>query len=469
MRRIITISLCFIALSTAGQVTFEQTYGGVDGDLGSSVEQTSDGGYALFGVTWNTGGASADMYLVKTDAYGVEQWSHTYGTVNQDMGYNARETSDGGFILCGMVGSFGTDTLTLVRTNANGDPLWTRQYPGSLGRDIGFSVQETSDGGFAVCGFTENTGVAEDVYVVRTEANGDTLWTRTVDLGGSEVGWTLRQTDDDGFIVLANSYTFADPDGDMYLIRFDASGDTLWTRTIVSPGVDEAHGLAITADGGFIIAGGNGNPSRDILLVRTDEFGMEQWRRTHATLGDEMVMDVQMMDDGGFICGGRKEDLLTSDTRMHLFRTDPDGYIQWERTFQQGIFSAANSLDRTSDGGFVLLGYTVDTLAGTAYVDMYLVKTDGAGYSSVIPITSASEHVLVFPNPTVERVELDAGTGHLTSATLYDAAGHRVLNRTFIGVSMAELKVDHLSNGAYVLVVGSGKGTISTHALHIVH
>ncbi|MBL7938359.1 MAG: T9SS type A sorting domain-containing protein [Flavobacteriales bacterium] len=469
MRLIIAALFCHIAFGVAGQITFERTYGGIGGDIGFSVEQTTDNGYALFGVTWNGTAGSTDMYLVKTDEYGTEQWSNTYGSVNQDMGYTARQTNDGGFILCGMVGSFGSDSLTLVRTDANGDPLWARQYPGSLGRDIGYSVQETSDGGFAVCGFTENVGTAEDVYLVRTDANGDTLWTRTVDLGNSEVGWSLRQTDDDGFIVLANRFTFADPEGDIYLIRFDASGDTLWTRTIIAPGVDESHGLAITANGGFILVGGNGYPSRDILLVRTDEFGMEQWRRTYATTGDEMAIDVQEMEDGGFICAGRKENLLTSEIQMHLLRTDPDGDILWERTFQQGIFSEANSLDRTSDGGFVMLGYTVDTLDGAAYTDMYLVKTDGSGYASVSTPTGETNPVFVFPNPTAELVQLDAGTVHLTSVTLFDATGRPVLNRTFTGVSMAELTVGHLSDGAYMLVVSSGERTISTHALQIVH
>lgn len=461
------IALC-AASSAVGQITFEQTYGGVDGDIGFSVEQTSDGGYALFGSTWNGTAGSADMYLIKTDAAGMEQWSHNYGSVDMDMGYCARQTSNGGYILCGMFGTFGTDTLTLVRTDANGTALWIERYPGSLGRDIGYSVEETSDGGFLVCGFTEGTGVEEDVYVLRTTGNGALLWATSVDLGASEVGWCLRRTDDDGCIVVANSFDYGDPNGEIHLLRFDPNGDTLWTSTILTPGADESRGLAITLDGGFIVAGGNGSPYRDILLVRTDEFGIEQWRRTYATAGDEAARDVQQMDDGGFIVGGRKEDLLTNDIQMHLMRTDADGYMEWERTFQQGIFSDANSLDRTSDGGFVLFGHTTDTLGGVPHTDMYLVKTDGAGYSTVASIADPGGPILVYPNPAADRILLDAGKTRLTSAVLFDAAGKQVLRETFSATTTAELSLGHLYCGAYVLNATAENGRSTSQALLIV-
>ncbi len=461
---ITTLSATHMALA---QITFEQTYGGVAGDFGFSVEQTSDGGYALFGSTWNGTAGSADMYLIKTDAAGVEQWSNNYGAVDMDMGYNARQTSDGGYILCGMFGTFGTDTLTLVRTDASGTALWIERYPGSLGRDIGYSVEETSDGGFLVCGFTEGTGTEEDVYVLRTTGNGTLLWATAVDFGASEVGWCLRRTDDDGCIVVANSFDAGDPNGEINLLRFDPNGDTLWTRTILTPGADESHGLAITSDDGLIIAGGIGYPDRDILLVRTDELGNEQWRRTHATLGDEAARDVQQMDDGGFIVGGRKEDLLTNDIQMHLMRTDADGYMEWERTFQQGIFSEANSLDRTSDGGFVLFGHTTDTLGGFAYTDMYLVKTDGAGYSTVASIADPGGPILVYPNPAADRIRLDAGKAHLTSAVLFDPTGKPVLSETFSATTTAELSLGHLCCGAYVLTATAENGRSTSQALLI--
>lgn len=451
------------------QTPFEHTYGGPETDIGFSVQQTADGGFALFGITWNTNGMSADMYLLKTDEAGVEQWSQTYGTVNLDLGYCARQTSDGGFILCGMVAGFENDSLTLVRTDAQGAILWMNRYPGTLGRDIGYAVEQTSSGGFVVCGFTQGTGIEEDVYLVRTDADGAIIWSRSVDLGGSEVGWSLRQTADDGIIVLANSFTFADTDGDIHLLRFDQNGDTLWTRTITNPGPDETHGLAITNDGGFIIAGGNGYPSRDIFLVRTDANGQEQWRRTYASAGDNMALDIQVMDDGGFIACGRKENLLTDNIEMHLFRTDGDGNLEWERTFPRGIFSEAWSLDRTIDGGFAVFGSTVDILDGISNTDMYLVKTDGAGYSAVGSLTNNLSQLSVFPNPATDRIRLDAGKGQLTSVTLLDISGAEVIRETYNAVSVADLGVRQYSNGTYLLVATLMDGGVCSQPIVISH
>ncbi|MBK6777192.1 MAG: hypothetical protein IPG74_15610 [Flavobacteriales bacterium] len=311
-------------------------------------------------------------------------------------------------------------------------------------------MEETSDGGFLVCGFTEGTGTEEDVYVLRTTGNGTLLWATAVDFGASEVGWCLRRTDDDGCIVVANSFDAGDPNGEINLLRFDPNGDTLWTRTILTPGADESHGLAITSDDGLIIAGGIGYPDRDILLVRTDELGNEQWRRTHATLGDEAARDVQQMDDGGFIVGGRKEDLLTNDIQMHLMRTDADGYMEWERTFQQGIFSEANSLDRTSDGGFVLFGH--DRHTGRVRIHGHVLSEDGWGrilHRCVHRRSRRSD--LVYPNPAADRIRLDAGKAHLTSAVLFDPTGKPVLSETFSATTTAELSLGHLCCGAYVL------------------
>lgn len=456
MRDHLFTAAMLIGGASSAQVTFERTYGGPEADLGFSVQQTMDGGYALFGVTWNTGGNGADMYLVKTDASGATLWEHTYGGIDANMGYGAQETSDGGFILCGMFGGFGTDTLTLVRTDAAGEALWTRGYRGALGRDIGYSVLQTSDGGFAVCGFMENGDEAEDVFVVRTDAEGDTLWTSAVDLGGSEAGWCIRGTDDEGFIVVANSFTFADPDGEIHLIRFNADGDTLWTRTYAAPGPDESHGLWMTSDGGFIIADGNGYPSRDIMLIRTDAAGVELWRRVHATAGDEMPLDIEETEGGGFICAGRKEDPLTGHIRMHLLRTDADGFMEWERTFPRGIFSEAQALDRTTDGGYVLLGQTADTLVGQAMTDLFLVKTDGAGYSGIGAAVDVVPSISVFPNPCATDVlHVRIPDGARADLLLLDATGRvvrRAVNATLANGSSG-WDLGGLPTGAYELVV----------------
>ena len=446
-------------LATAGlpaQSTFEAVYGATGLDLGFGVQQTTDGGYILSGVTHSEGNGSGDMYLVRTDANGVVQWTETYGTINLEIGYAVEQTADGGFAMCGMFNGFGSDTLTLVRTDASGGTLWVQHYPGTLGRDLGYALQQTSDGGFVVCG---SSGFElDDAYIVRTDAAGDLVWSSTVDLGGGEMAMALQQTPDNGSIVLVQNSGFADPEGEVHLLRMDPFGDTLWTRTYATPGADEARGLAITSDGGYIIAGGNGYPNRDIQLIRTDALGGELWRRVHATEGDELAMDVQPMEDGGFIVCGRKENATTGDIQMHLFRTDASGVMDWERTFQRGIFSEANSLDRTSDGGFVLLGSTTDVLNGQAYTDMYLVKTDGAGYSAMAEGAGEAVAIPVYPNPATDQIWFELPTAGWTAASLVDPTGRAVRLGSFMGPGTATWDLDQYVNGTYMLLFRTEDG-----------
>ncbi|MFZ1330563.1 MAG: PQQ-binding-like beta-propeller repeat protein [Flavobacteriales bacterium] len=450
MARVYILFLVFFgsAFLLNGQIMFERTYGGPSADIGFCVQQTLDDGYALFGITQNNTSGFQDMYLIKTDEYGDTLWSHTYGTVNMDMGYSADETSDGGFILAGMFGGFGTDTLTLIRVDQNGDPIWTGQFPGTLGRDIGFSVLETSDGGFAVCGFTQGIS-GEDVYLVRTDANGNELWSHTVDLGGSEVGWAMEQTQDDGFIVLANSYLFADSTGDVHLIRFAANGDSLWTKTFFVPGPDESHGLTMTADGGFVIVGGNGYPSRDLLIIKADQDGNELWRHVDATQEDELGMDVKELPNGDLIIVGRRENITTTAIEMYMVCTNGSGAELWNRTYSHGIFSECNSMDVTSDGGFVLFGSTSDTLNGSLLIDMLLIKTDGAGYTYVERIADDAEPIVLYPNPANSTVWIEPGTLHPGQVSVVDASGKQLLHQYLNGVSPSSLDLGSLTSGSY--------------------
>ena len=433
----------------SAQITFERTYGGPEADLGFQVQQTSDGGYALFGVTWNNTAGSSDMLLIRTDAAGSELWSRTYGGVNQDMGYGGRQTSDGGYVLCGMFGGFGTDSLTLIRTDALGNMLWTGHYPGAIGRDIGYAVQETATGGFTVCGFAQGTGVAEDALLLHVNGAGVMQWMRTYDRGDSEVAWNLVMTADGGYALVVNSFVVGDPDGDPVLMRCNAQGDTLWTRRYVFPGPDETHGLDITADGGFILAGGNGYPDRDLTLLRTDAQGTELWRQQWVTAGDVMANGVKAMDDGGTIGTGRSPGSQPGEIALYLFRTDATGAPLWERTVERGIAAEGLGLDRTTDGGMVAVGRTSDLVNGLASTDVLLVKTDAAGYTSVELTTAQEGRATLAPNPCSDRSILQLPRG-IWRVRLFGPDG-RVLADLDRVKDRTELEVVDLSPGTYLV------------------
>jgi len=259
-----------------GDSLWTRAYGGVDWEEGRSVEQTTDGGYIVAGRTSSFGAGGYDVYLVKTDANGGVLWTRTYGgAANEGTGYerSVQQTSDGGYIIAGYTQSFGAGSADfyLVKTDASGDTLWTRTYGGSSS-DYGESVQQTTEGGYIIAGVTASFGAGSyDVYLVKTDANGDTLWTRTY--GGSNVdnGWSVQQTTEGGYIIAGVTASFGAGSDDVWLLKTGANGDTLWTRTYGGSNVDNGWSVQQTTDGGYIAAGytysfGAGNS--DVWLLK---------------------------------------------------------------------------------------------------------------------------------------------------------------------------------------------------------
>ncbi|MDP7000223.1 MAG: hypothetical protein QF569_29625, partial [Candidatus Poribacteria bacterium] len=179
---------------------FLQTYGGSENDYGYSVQQTSDDGYIITGETYSYGNGEADVWLIRTDANGDTLWTQTYGGSESDIGNSVQQTSDGGYIIAGETYSYGNGAadVWLIKTDADGDTLWTQTFGGTE-FDIAHSVQQTSDDGYIITGETYSYGNGEaDVWLIKTDANGDTLWTQTFGGSESDIGNSVQQTSDGG-------------------------------------------------------------------------------------------------------------------------------------------------------------------------------------------------------------------------------------------------------------------------------
>jgi hypothetical protein len=226
-------------------------------------QPTSDGGFILAGFTqgWNEQDGYSYNYgktaLVKIDSMGHTQWTRFLGGDSLNYVYSVRQQKDGGFICAGFTSSEGAGRrdVWLVRTNSQGDTLWTRTY-GGLVDDCAWNIQNTSDGGFIIAGYTESfgDGLGADVWLLRANASGDTLWTKT--FGGDGVDWGkwVFQTPDNGFIIGGFTSSFGAMFSDIYLIRTDARGDSLWTRTIRGNDYLNTPAAFLTADDGLVAA-----------------------------------------------------------------------------------------------------------------------------------------------------------------------------------------------------------------------
>jgi len=368
------------AIADPGDTLWTRTYGGSGIDWGYSVQQTTDGGYILTGRTKSFGAGSYDFYLVKTDANGDSLWSRTYGGIEGDYGRSVEQTTDGGYIITGYTNSFGAGSYDfyLVKTDVNGDTLWSRTY-GGIGSDQGESVQQTSDEGYIITGYTVSFGAGgRDFYLVKTDVNGDTLWSRTYGGIGDDQGESVQQTSDGGYVIAGEIFSFGAGGVDFYLIKMDGLGDSLWTRTYGGTGMDYGESVQQTTDGGYVIAGYTysfGAGATDVYLVKTDANGDTLWTRTYGGELNDYGYFVQQTTDGGYIIGGYTNSFGAGDYDVYLVKTDANGDTLWTRTYGGIEGDYGRSVEQTTDGGYIITGYTNSFGAGS--YDVYLLKIAG--------------------------------------------------------------------------------------------
>jgi hypothetical protein len=307
-----------------------------------------------------------------------EEWNMTFGGPYADGAWCLQETDDGGYILVGNSASKGEGSdLFLIRTNSTGKCIWTRTWGGAA-EDVGYFVQETMDGGFIVTGSTKSYSMGEELlWLLKTDSNGNLSWERT--FGGfvssaGDGGWAVNETDDGGYIITGYTQSKGMGRKDLWLLKTDGQGNKIWDRTFGGRNDDVGMSVLQSRDGGYIIAGRTasfGKGGDDIWLLKTDILGKEQWNRTFGDSQDDAGFQVLEAKDG-YVLVGRTES-GSDRKKIILIKVNPDGRKLWERSYSG---SSASSLQPTADGGYVIAGRidNVDTER-----DALVIKTDSAG------------------------------------------------------------------------------------------
>jgi PKD repeat protein len=361
-----------------GNMQWQRTIGGIGRDEAYSTIQTSDGGYIMVGTTESYGVGTTDFWLVKTDAEGIEQWNRTFGSEDIEEDISFLQTSDGGYILVGTTRSYvtGSYDLWLVKTDAKGIEQWNRTFGGE-DNDIVSSFLQTSDGGYIIAGQTESYGAgSDDFWLIKTDPEGTEQWNRT--FGGDSFDWlrSFQQTFDGGYILGGATRSFGTGSSDFWLVKTDNNGIELWNRTFGGDDHDTAYFVQQTPDGGFILAGVTGLwDSFDCWLVKTDTEGEEIWNRTFGHDEDNIPRSILQTPDGGYIIAGETGSEGPEPYDAWLFRTDADGHEQWETTLGGPGRDVARFVLLSPDGDLVVAGDK--DLHSEQRTDFWLAKLSG--------------------------------------------------------------------------------------------
>ncbi len=256
------------------------------------------------------------------------EWMKAFGGSSLDFGEVVQQTTDGGYIIAGATGSYGAGSrdVYLLKADASGNKEWEKTFGGS-GWDFAYSVEQTMDGGYIIAGTTGSYGAGSyDVYLIKTDASENKEWEKTFGGSGWDNAYSVQQTTDGGYIIAGTTDSYGAGLEDVYLIKTDASGNKEWEKTIGGGSSDFAYSVQQTTGGGYIIAGATdsyGAGSRDVYLIKTDASGNEEWEKTIGGSSSDFADSVEQTTDGGYIIAGITDSYGAGGGDVYFVKVSP--------------------------------------------------------------------------------------------------------------------------------------------------
>jgi len=322
--------LFLVNFTSTGSLTWSHAAGGTNTDYGYSVSLTADSGYAVVGQTASFGAGNFDLFLMKFHSTGSLEWSRAIGGTNTDYGFSGVQTFDGGYAAIGATISFGAGgwDLFLVKFDSTGLLEWSRAV-GGLSAEYGRSVVQTADSGYAVVGQTASLGAGSyDLLLLKFSSTGSLEWSRAVGGTDWDENWSIIQTSDGGYAVAGFTRSFGAGDYDLFLAKFNSTGSPEWSRAVGGTNDDRGYSVIQTSDGGYAATGytrsfSAGNP--DLFLVKFSPTGSLEWSNAVGGTINDIGYSVIQTLDGGYAVAGYTMNFGAGNSDLFLVKFDSDG------------------------------------------------------------------------------------------------------------------------------------------------
>lgn len=411
MKKYLPFLLYFASIQISfSQITFEKTFGNpIDVERGFSAKQTYDGGYVVLGTNYGDETGSGSVMLIKTDSLGNQVWSKGWTDFSlwQSFAKSLKITSDSGFIITGgsytIAGGIGAQDVFLLKTDKNGNEQWVVTYDSissypAFGtfHEYGNDLLRTNDGGYLVTGGAAN----KELILLKTDSIGNKQWV-VKDTGQSQAtGNSLMEAENNTYLVIGSTTANFWNTPKMYLTKYDSNGNKIWGQTYGWSQGNYALGYSVKVnpDGEYVLLGlGRYNASQygEMLLIKTDTAGNTLWENSFLKNNYSAGYALDITNDSGYILTGYSFDAINGYS-VYLVKTDSSGTQLWDSTYSGDM---GFSVQQTFDNGYII--------ASTKFSDVYLLKTTSNGI--VLSSNEFSKHentVSIYPNPAFGSINM---------------------------------------------------------------
>jgi len=384
MKHFFTIAFIFFVLlvSPNEAQTWFKHYGGAGADAAHSIQQISGGGYVVTGYTYSYSHGYSDFAIYKLNSSGNKTWFKHYGGADFDHAYCIQQTSDGGYVVAGYTDSFtyGDNDCAIYKLNSSGNKVWFKHYGGS-NSDASYSIQQTSDGGYVVAGETLSYTYGDsDFAIYKLDSNGNKVWFKHYGGASTDIGQSIQQTSDGGYVVAGQtlSYTYGQNDSAIY--KLDSGGNKVWFKHYGGTGTDKGFSIQQTSDGGYVVAGFTESYSyggSDFAIYKLNSSGNKIWFKHYGGSSDDTGRSIQQTSDGGYVVAGFAESYSYGGNDFAIYKLNSNGNKVWFKHYGGSSNDFGLSIQQTSDGGYVVAGYTYSYSNGTNDFAIYKLDSNG--------------------------------------------------------------------------------------------
>jgi hypothetical protein len=483
MKSIFFILLFIITFNIQAQPPhkFYTRIGGNGYDVGYDVKQTLDNGYIITGSTSSMGVGNTDMYLLKLDSMGQIKFQSTFGNANNDIGKSVIQLIDSSYVIVGYTNSigFGGYDIFLVKVDKYGSLVWQKTI-GGTDWDFANSLQQTSDGGFIIAGSTYSYGYGNaDGYVVKTDANGTITWSKTYGGANDDEFKSIIQTTDGGYALCGYTKSYGDINGDAWVFKLLTNGDSAWSKTYGGVKEDFTNKIIQVQNSNLVVAGGtrsiptSTSTVEQTMLVKYDVVNGNQLYNYIDPVGyEEYYNSIAEGINGSFVgCGRTKNFVFGYQAIVDVYGIG-FSYLNFY-SFATGNNDEFFSVCKTRDKGFALVGSTQGTFP--TLQDVMFLKIDSVGnygnsITSLKNIELKYQDLTVFPNPSTESININLSTEldiNKSYFKIIDVNGNEVLSNN-IYYHHSKIDISYLSSGLYFFQLYNEIGLLKTLKISVI-